>query len=172
MSKRGMMDQFMDIKKEHPDTILFFRMGDFYELFHEDAVVGSEVLGLALTSRDKKADKPIQMAGFPWHALEDNIRVMLKAGHKVTVAEQEQELREGAKLLERVVTRVYTPGSLYEESLLGTDERSLLVSVALGKTELGLGILDASTGQAWASNLNGEDRFDSSIRRNYALAPN
>ena len=159
MTKRGMMDQFMDIKKEHPDTILFFRMGDFYELFHEDAVVGSEVLGLALTSRDKKADKPIQMAGFPWHALEDNIRVMLKAGHKVTVAEQEQELREGAKLLERIVTRVYTPGSLYEESLLGTDERSLLVSVALGKSALGIGIVDASTGQAWASNLNGEDRF-------------
>ena len=153
------MDQFMDIKKEHPDTILFFRMGDFYELFHEDAVIGSEVLGLALTSRDKKADKPIQMAGFPWHGLEDNIRVMLKAGHKVTVAEQEQELREGAKLLERIVTRVYTPGSLYEESLLGTDERSLLVSVALGKSSLGIGIVDASTGQAWASNLKGEDRF-------------
>ena len=149
----------MDIKKEHPDTILFFRMGDFYELFHEDAVIGSEVLGLALTSRDKKADKPIQMAGFPWHGLEDNIRVMLKAGHKVTVAEQEQELREGAKLLERIVTRVYTPGSLYEESLLGTDERSLLVSVALGKSSLGIGIVDASTGQAWASNLKGDDRF-------------
>lgn len=159
MVKRGMMDQFMDIKKEHPDTILFFRMGDFYELFHEDAEVGSEVLGLALTSRDKKANKPIQMAGFPWHALEDNIRGMLKAGHKVTVAEQEQELREGAKLLERIVTRVYTPGSLYEESLLGTDDRSLLVSVALGKSALGIGIVDASTGQAWASNLNGEDRF-------------
>ena len=159
MTKRGMMDQFMDIKDEHPDTILFFRMGDFYELFHEDAVIGSEVLGLALTSRDKKADKPIQMAGFPWHALEDNLRVMLKAGHKVTVAEQEQELREGAKLLERIVTRVYTPGSLYEESLLGTDERSLLVSVTLGKSALGIGIVDASTGQAWASNLKGEDRF-------------
>ena len=159
MTKRGMMDQFMDIKGEHPDTILFFRMGDFYELFHGDAVIGSEVLGLALTSRDKKADKPIQMAGFPWHALEDNLRVMLKAGHKVTVAEQEQELREGAKLLERIVTRVYTPGSLYEESLLGTDERSLLVSVTLGKSALGIGIVDASTGQAWASNLKGEDRF-------------
>ena len=159
MAKRGMMDQFMDIKEEHPDTILFFRMGDFYELFHEDAVVGSEVLGLALTSRDKKAAKPIQMAGFPWHALEDNLRVMLKAGHKVTVAEQEQELREGAKLLERIVTRVYTPGSLYEESLLGTDERSLLVSVTLSKAALGLGIFDASTGQAWASNLEGDDRF-------------
>ena len=163
MSKRGMMDQFMDIKTEHPDSVLFFRMGDFYELFHEDAVTGSEVLGLALTSRDKKADKPIKMAGFPWHALEDNIRGMLKAGHKVTVAEQEQELREGAKLLERVVTRVYTPGSLYEESLLGTEERSLLLSICLGKNSIGIGIIDASTGQAWASNLEGDDRFSRAL---------
>lgn len=163
MSKRGMMDQFMDIKSEHPDSVLFFRMGDFYELFHEDAVTGSEVLGLALTSRDKKADTPIKMAGFPWHALEDNIRTMLKAGHKVTVAEQEQELREGAKLLERVVTRVYTPGSLYEESLLGTEERSLLLSICLGKSSIGIGIIDASTGQAWASNLDGDDRFSRAL---------
>lgn len=163
MSKRGMMDQFMDIKTEHPDSVLFFRMGDFYELFHEDAVTGSEVLGLALTSRDKKADTPIKMAGFPWHALEDNIRTMLKAGHKVTVAEQEQELREGAKLLERVVTRVYTPGSLYEESLLGTEERSLLLSICLGKSSIGIGIIDASTGQAWASNLDGDDRFSRAL---------
>ena len=157
------MDQFMDIKTEHPDSVLFFRMGDFYELFHEDAVTGSEVLGLALTSRDKKADTPIKMAGFPWHALEDNIRTMLKAGHKVTVAEQEQELREGAKLLERVVTRVYTPGSLYEESLLGTEERSLLLSICLGKSSIGIGIIDASTGQAWASNLDGDDRFSRAL---------
>ena len=102
------MDQYMDIKSEHQDSVLFFRMGDFYEQFHEDAVVASEVLGLALTSRDKNAENPIPMAGFPWHALEDNLRTMLKSGYKVCVAEQEEELREGAKLLERVVTRVYT----------------------------------------------------------------
>jgi DNA mismatch repair protein MutS len=163
MAKRGMMDQFSDIKAQHPDSVLFFRMGDFYELFHEDAVTGSEVLGLALTSRDKKADKPIQMAGFPWHALEDNIRGMLKAGHKVTVAEQEQELREGAKLLERVVTRVYTPGSLYEESLLGSTERSLLASLCLAKDGIGVGVIDASTGQAWASTLMGDDRYSRAL---------
>ena len=163
MAKRGMMDQFSDIKAQHPDSVLFFRMGDFYELFHEDAVTGSEVLGLALTSRDKKADKPIQMAGFPWHALEDNIRGMLKAGHKVTVAEQEQELREGAKLLERVVTRVYTPGSLYEESLLGSTDRSLLASLCLAKDGIGVGVIDASTGQAWASTLMGDDRYSRAL---------
>ena len=160
MSNRGMMDQFMEIKSEHPDTILFFRMGDFYELFHEDAEVAAEILGLALTARDKKADSPIPMAGFPWHALEDNLRKMLKSGFKVTVAEQESELREGAKLLERVVTRVYTPGSLYEESLLSSEERSLLTAIVLGKEQLGMGVIDASTGESWASTWSGDDRYN------------
>ena len=160
MSKRGMMDQFMEIKSEYPDTILFFRMGDFYELFHEDAEVAAEILGLALTARDKKADSPIPMAGFPWHALEDNLRKILKSGFKVTVAEQESELREGAKLLERVVTRVYTPGSLYEESLLSSEERSLLTAIVIGKEQLGMGVIDASTGESWASTWNGDDRYN------------
>ena len=113
MTKRGMMDQFFDIKEQHPDTILFFRMGDFYELFHDDAEVAAEVLGLSLTSRDKNAEQPIPMAGFPWHGLEEHLRTMLRAGYKVTVAEQEEELRPGAKLLERVVTRclLYTSPS-------------------------------------------------------------
>ena len=159
MSKRGMMDQFFDIKEQHPDTVLFFRMGDFYELFHDDAEVAAEVLGLSLTSRDKNAEQPIPMAGFPWHGLEDHLRTMLRAGYKVTVAEQEEELRPGAKLLERVVTRVYTPGSLYEEGLLEGDEQSLLAAVVLGADALGLAVLDASTGKAWASSHEGAERF-------------
>ncbi|MBR68726.1 MAG: DNA mismatch repair protein MutS [Euryarchaeota archaeon] len=154
-----MMDQFFDLKEQHPDTILFFRMGDFYELFHEDAEVAAEVLGLSLTSRDKNAEQPIPMAGFPWHGLEEHLRTMLRAGYKVTVAEQEEELREGAKLLERVATRVYTPGSLYEEGLLDADEQSLLAAVVLGGEGLGLSVIDASTGRAWASTHHGPDRF-------------
>ena len=150
----------MDIKSENQDSVLFFRMGDFYEQFHEDAVVSSEVLGLALTSRDKNAENPIPMAGFPWHALEDNLRLMLKAGHKVCVAEQEDELREGAKLLERVVTRIYTPGSLYEESLIGTDEVANLSSVVIKNDSVGLAILDASTGNLWSVEYSGADRLD------------
>ena len=161
LSKRTMMDQFMEIKHENPGTILFFRMGDFYELFHEDAEIAAPVLGLALTSRDKNAENPIPMAGFPWHALEDNLRIMLKSGFKVTVAEQEQELREGAKLLERVVTRIYTPGSLYEESLLSTNDRSVLCSIVLAKSSLGMAIIDSSTGESWASSWNDDARFSS-----------
>jgi DNA mismatch repair protein MutS len=159
IAKRGMMDQFFDIKEQHPDTILFFRMGDFYELFHQDAETAADVLGLALTSRDKNAEVPIPMAGFPWHGLEEHLKTMLRAGYKVTVAEQEEELREGAKLLERVVTRVYTPGSLYEEGLLEGDETSMLAAVALSKECLGLAVIDASTGKAWASTHDGPDRF-------------
>lgn len=159
MSKRGMMDQFFAIKEQHPDTILFFRMGDFYELFHEDAEVAAEVLGLTLTSRDKNADEPVPMAGFPWHGLEDQLRNMLRAGYKVTVAEQEEELREGAKLLERVVTRVYTPGSLYEEGLLDGDEQSILAAMTLSGESIGLAVIDSSTGKAWASTHEGVDRF-------------
>ena len=113
-----MMDQYFEIKHAHPDTILFFRMGDFYEMFHEDAEIVSKEIGLTLTSRDKNSENPIPMAGFPWHALEGNLRKMVKKGYKITLCEQEQELRPGAKLLERIVTRVYTPGSLYEEGLL------------------------------------------------------
>ena len=161
LSKRTMMDQFMEIKHENPGTILFFRMGDFYELFHEDAEIAAPVLGLALTSRDKNAKNPIPMAGFPWHALEDNLRIMLKSGFKVTVAEQEQELREGAKLLERVVTRIYTPGSLYEESLLSANDRSVLCSIVLAKSSLGMAIIDSSTGESWASTWNDDARFSS-----------
>ena len=159
MMKRGMMDQYTDIKTEYPDSVLFFRMGDFYEQFHDDAVVASEVLGLTLTSRDKKADNPIPMAGFPWHALEDNLRQMLQSGHKVCVAEQEEELREGAKLLERVVTRVYTPGSLYEESLIGTDEVVGLAAICVKAEGVGLAILDASTGHVWTMEHHGEERW-------------
>ena len=159
MSKRGMMDQYMDIKSEYTDSVLFFRMGDFYEQFHEDAVIASEVLGLALTSRDKKAADPIPMAGFPWHALEDNLRQMLQAGYKVCVAEQEDELREGAKLLERVVTRIYTPGSLYEETLIGTDEVAGLAAISVRGDGLGLATLDASTGHVWTMEHHGDERW-------------
>ena len=159
MSKRSMMDQFFELKEAHPDTVLFFRMGDFYELFHEDATVASEVLGLSLTSRDKNAEQPIPMAGFPWHGLEEHLKTMLSAGYKVTVAEQEEELREGAKLLERVATRIYTPGSLYEERLLGQEERAMLAGIAIATDGVGVAAVDASTGQAWAAMHSGSDRW-------------
>ena len=158
-----MMDQYFEIKEAHPDTVLFFRMGDFYEMFHDDAEIVSKELGLTLTSRDKKAENPIQMAGFPWHALEDNLKKMVRKGYKITLCEQEQELRPGAKLLERVVTRVYTPGSLYEEDLLELDKASRLASIILKKGIIGISIIDVSTGEVWSMEFKGIDCLNQCI---------
>ena len=138
MSKRSMLDQFAEIKAQHPDTVLFFRMGDFYEMFHEDAVIASEVLGITLTSRDKNSDNPVAMAGVPWHSVESYLQSMLRAGYKVTMCEQEEELRPGSKILERVVTRVYTPGSLYEENLIGEDGSSILAAISVPRWKTAL----------------------------------
>ncbi len=171
MAKTGMMEQFHRIKSEHPGTILFFRMGDFYELFHEDAEIASQALGLTLTSRDKKSDDPIPMAGFPWHSLDSHLRKMLAKGFKVTVCEQEDSLRPGAKLLERVVTRVYTPGSLYEESLIGTDQTSTLASLLVEGDVIALAGIDSSTGNVSASEFTGEDRWSRLLDEVLRLAP-
>ena len=154
------MDQFFEIKEQNPGTILFFRMGDFYELFYEDAEVASEVLGLSLTARDKKAEKPIPMAGFPWHQLQDQLKNMLRAGFKVTVAEQEEELRDGAKLLERVVTRIYTPGSLYEENLIDENSTSGLCALKIDDDSVGFCYVDSSTGMLRSASFSGTSRFD------------
>ena len=160
MSKRSMLDQFAEIKAQHPDTVLFFRMGDFYEMFYDDAVLASEVLGITLTSRDKSADEPVPMAGVPWHSVASYLQGMLRAGHKVTLCEQEDELRPGSKILERVVTRVYTPGSLYEEDLIGEDGSSLLAGLISRGDGIGLAILDSSTGRAWLQEHSGPGRYE------------
>lgn len=160
MAKRSMLDQFAEIKAQHPDTVLFFRMGDFYEMFYDDAVLASEVLGITLTSRDKSADEPVPMAGVPWHSVESYLQGMLRAGHKVTLCEQEDELRPGSKILERVVTRVYTPGSLYEEDLIGEDGSSLLAGLISRGDGIGLAILDSSTGRAWLQEHSGPGRYE------------
>jgi len=155
-----MMEQFHAIKEEHPDTVLFFRMGDFYEMFHDDAVLASEVLGITLTSREKNSDNPVPMAGVPWHSVETYLQRMLKAGYKVTLCEQEEELRPGHKLLQRVVTRVYTPGSLYEESLIGEESSALLAAVIFQSNGLGWTVVDPSTGRAWSGEFEGSGRFE------------
>lgn len=155
-----MMDQFHAIKADHPDTVLFFRMGDFYEMFHEDAVLCAEILGITLTSRDKNSDYPVPMAGVPWHSVEGYLQKMLRCGHKVTLCEQADELIPGEKILRRVVTRVYTPGSLYEEELIGEDASALLAAVVLSGEGLGIAVIDPSAGRAWSMEFEGPRRFE------------
>ena len=156
----SMLDQYAEIKAEHPDTILFFRMGDFYEMFYDDAVTAAEVLGITLTSRDKNSENPVPMAGVPWHSVEGYLQRMLRAGYKVTLCEQAEELQPGEKILRRVVARVYTPGSLYEEELIGEDGSALLAAVVLKGEHLGIAVMDPSSGRASSTEFEGIGRFE------------
>ena len=127
------MERYLEVKRQNPGSILLFRMGDFYELFFEDAQVSSKVLGLTLTSRDKGSLNPIPMAGFPYHALEGYLRKLITAGHRVAVCEQMEDPKLAKGLVKREVTQVVTPGTLTDEALLDPRESNFLASVWLGR---------------------------------------
>ncbi|MCA9046286.1 MAG: DNA mismatch repair protein MutS, partial [Planctomycetaceae bacterium] len=113
-----MMQRYMEVKEETPGTVLLFRMGDFFELFFDDAKIASKVLGVTLTSRDKNSDNPVPMAGFPHHALEGYLQKLIRAGHKVAVCDQVEDPKTAKGLVRREVTRIVTPGTLTDEALL------------------------------------------------------
>src|SRR5262249_49414738 len=123
-----MMQQYRDAKSRHPGMLLLFRMGDFYELFYDDAQVAARVLGITLTSRDKQ----IPMAGFPHHQLEAYLRKLLHAGHRVAVCDQVEDPALAKGLVKREVTRIVTPGTLTEDDLLDPRQSNHLVAVFPG----------------------------------------
>src|SRR5450432_3845867 len=131
------MRQYQQFKSEHPDYVLFFRMGDFYEMFWEDAKLASKVLGVALTSRSRGglgADDAIPMAGVPFHAVESYLRKMIAAGHKVAICEQTQEASQAKGLINREVVRLMTPGTLTDEPLLDGRSDNFLAAIAFHVT--------------------------------------
>jgi len=146
------MRQYLRVKAEHADKILLFRMGDFYEMFFEDAVTASRVLGIALTSRDKGPD-PVPMAGVPHHAAETYIARLLSAGHKVAVCDQMEPPRKGKKLVRREITRVITPGTMLSEELLRAGRNNYLCSLVAEGELVGLAALDLSTGEFSCAEL-------------------
>ena len=122
------MAQFMAAKAQYPDALLFFRMGDFYELFYDDAKTASRDLGIALTSRSK-GDNPIPMAGVPVRALETYLKRLVQSGHKVAICEQMQDPKEAKGVVDRQVVRVVTPGTLTEDDLLEEGRANYLLAV-------------------------------------------
>ena len=153
-----MMQQYLEAKNSHPGMMLLFRMGDFYELFNEDAQEASRILGLTLTSRDKS----VPMAGFPHHSLENHLRKLLQAGKRVAVCDQVEEASEAKGLVRREVTRIITPGTLTEDDLLDPRSNNHLVCVLQGaKNSLcGLAWVELSTGQFFAVDLSPSDLRD------------
>jgi DNA mismatch repair protein MutS len=139
------MAQYLAHKRLHPDAMLFFRMGDFYELFFEDAKIASKVLGITLTSRSK-GDAAIPMAGVPYRSLDGYLKRLVQKGHRVAICEQMQDPKEAKGVIERQVVRIVTPGTLTEDSLLDNSRPNHLVAITVQKDRAGLAWVELSTG--------------------------
>jgi DNA mismatch repair protein MutS len=151
--KSPMMERYLEVKHQNPGSILLFRMGDFYELFYEDAETCSKVLGLTLTSRDKGSANPVPMAGFPYHSLEGYLHKLIRAGYRAAICEQVEDPKKAVGLVKREVTQIVTPGTLTDEALLDPRESNFLASVFVGKKDVGLAWLELSTGRFFTTDL-------------------
>ena len=153
-----MMQQYITIKKEHPDSILFFRMGDFYEMFNEDAKIASRVLEIALTSRNKNKANPTPMCGIPHHSSKSYIAKLIKSGNKVAICEQTEDPKFTKGLVKREVVRVVTPGTILDDNLLDPKQNHFLVSLYSNPKGWGFAALDITTGLFKVTEFYGDDR--------------
>jgi DNA mismatch repair protein MutS len=155
-SSTPLMRQYAAIKKEHPTALLFFRLGDFYELFFDDAILASRELQITLTSRNKEKGIAVPMCGVPYHAAEGYISKLIRKGFKVAICEQMEDPRLAKKLVRREVTRVVTPGTAVD-STLSSEENNFLAAVAQSGDRVGFAALDLSTGEFRATEFHGND---------------
>ncbi|MBO7552531.1 MAG: DNA mismatch repair protein MutS, partial [Bacteroidaceae bacterium] len=149
IEKTPMMKQFLDLKAKHPDAVLLFRCGDFYETYSTDAVIAAEILGITLTKRNngKGGAKPIEMAGFPHHALDTYLPKLIRAGKRVAICDQLEDPKLTKKLVKRGITELVTPGVAMGHNVLNYKENNFLAAVHFNKDIIGLSFLDISTGE-------------------------
>ncbi|MCX7099367.1 MAG: DNA mismatch repair protein MutS [Methylococcales bacterium] len=160
-----MMQQFLRIKADHPDTLLFYRMGDFYELFFDDAKKAAQLLDITLTSRGQSAGMPIPMAGIPYHAAEGYLAKLLRHGESIAICEQIGDPASTKGPVERKVVRIVTPGTVTDEALLEDRKDNLLVAVCVLGQKYGLASLDLTSGRFILQELDTEGQFQSEISR-------
>lgn len=158
--KTPVMKQYLEIKSKHPDAILFFRMGDFYEMFYEDAKKASRILDIALTSRNKNAADPVPMCGIPYHAADSYIARIIKEGLKVAICEQVEDPKSAKGVVRREVIRIVTPGTVIDSSLLDSKRNNYLGAIYSHKDGYGLALLDVSTGEFKITEFIGQGAFE------------
>ena len=152
-----MMSQFRSLKTKHPDAILLFRCGDFYETYNEDAVTAAQILGITLTHRNNKGKvASVEMAGFPYHALDTYLPKLIRAGKRVAICDQLEDPKLTKKLVKRGITELVTPGVAMQDTVLNYKENNFLCAVHFGKAACGVAFLDISTGEF----LTGEGTYD------------
>src|SRR5256712_6329328 len=149
-----LMRQYTAIKREHPTALLFFRLGDFYELFFDDAVLASKELQITLTSRNKEKGIAVPMCGVPYHAAEGYVSKLIRKGFKVAICDQMESTKLAKKLVRREVTRVVTPGTAADSSL-SSEENNFLAAVATVGDRVGFAALDLSAGEVRATGVVG-----------------
>ncbi|MEQ1530235.1 MAG: DNA mismatch repair protein MutS [Methylococcales bacterium] len=160
-----MMQQYLRIKAEHPDTLLFYRMGDFYELFFDDAKKASQLLDITLTSRGQSAGLPIAMAGIPYHAAEGYLGKLLRQGESIAICEQIGDPNTTKGPVERKVVRIVTPGTVTDEALLDDRKDNLLTAVYADQQQFGIASLDVSSGRFVLQQVDSADQLFSELGR-------
>ena len=151
-----MMKQFLDLKAKHPDAVMLFRCGDFYETYSTDAIIAAEILGITLTKRANGKGKTVEMAGFPHHALDTYLPKLIRAGKRVAICDQLEDPKTTKKLVKRGITELVTPGVSINDNVLNYKENNFLAAVHFGKSACGIAVLDISTGEF----LTAEGPFD------------
>ncbi len=152
-----LMRQYHGIKQQVPDALLLFRLGDFYELFYEDAVTAARELEITLTSRNKEKGQPVPMCGVPYHSAENYIARLIQKGHRVAICDQMEDPRFAKKLVKREVTRIVTPGTAMNAHVLRSHENNYLAAVMAGGARAGIAHVDVSTGEFRATELDAAD---------------
>ncbi len=142
-----MMKQYFELKAKHPDAIMLFRCGDFYETYSEDAVTAADILGITLTRRANGQSKTVEMAGFPYHALDTYLPKLIRAGRRVAICDQLEDPKTTKKLVKRGITELVTPGVAINDNVLSYKENNFLAAIHFGKTACGVAFLDISTGE-------------------------
>jgi len=158
------MRQYHAIKRENPDSILLFRMGDFYETFGDDAVIVAKDLDITLTARDKNSDNPIPLAGVPYHALDSYLGKLIKKGHRVAICEQLEDPKSSKGIVRRGVTRIVSPGTVVEGTML-SNSNNFLASINETDDGLGLAIMDISTGEFATAQFGDRESLESEMMR-------
>ncbi|WP_286236847.1 DNA mismatch repair protein MutS [Neptuniibacter halophilus] len=160
-----MMQQYLRIKAQHPDQLLFYRMGDFYELFYDDAKKAAELLDISLTARGKSGGEPIPMAGIPYHAAESYVGKIVRAGESVVICEQVGDPATSKGPVERAVARIITPGTLSDEALLDENRDNFLVALNQQGEQFGFAIVDIASGRFSLMEVEGQDALLSELER-------
>ncbi|MBF0274815.1 MAG: DNA mismatch repair protein MutS, partial [Nitrospinae bacterium] len=149
-----LMKQYHEIKEQNKNAILFFRMGDFYEMFHEDAIVASKILGISLTSRDRNSPNPVPLCGIPYHAVDVYLTKMIKAGQRVAICEQVEDPKTAKGIVKRKVIRIVSPGTVIDQTQIISEDSNHIFTITKQGKYVGVSFVELTTGEFYGAEFH------------------